>query len=72
MYVRGIRYSIHSAGTESGSRSFTNPMFNIEPPSNIYSDQPTKDITFGVENPTYVALEELGKDCNIADNGDGK
>ena len=47
-------------------------MFNIEPPSNIYSDQPTKDITFGVENPTYVALEELGKDCNIADNGDGK
>ena len=70
MYVSGILYTL--LGTESGSRSFTNPMFNIEPPSNIYSDQPTKDITFGVENPTYVALEELGKDCNIGDNGDGK
>ena len=48
-------------GGESSSRSFSNPMFNIEPPANLYSEEPTKDITFGVENPTYVALAELDK-----------
>ena len=44
---------------ESSSRSFTNPMFNVEPPANLYSDEPTKDITFGVVNPAYLALTEL-------------
>ena len=51
-------------GGESSSRSFSNPMFNIEPPANLYSEEPTKDITFGVENPTYVALAELDKGEN--------
>ena len=44
------------------SRSFSNPMFNVEPPSNIYSKEPTDDITFGVDNPTYVALSEIKAD----------
>merc|ERR1719369_1413530 len=44
------------------SRSFSNPMFNVEPPSNIYSKEPTEDITFGVDNPTYVALSEMKAD----------
>ena len=55
------------AGLESNSMSFSNPMFNIEPPANLYSEEPTKDITFGVVNPTYVALTEL----NSPDNGEG-
>ena len=42
-------------------------MFNIEPPANLYSEEPTKDITFGVVNPTYVALTEI----NSSDKGDG-
>ena len=41
-------------------------MFNIEPPGNLYSEEPTKDITFGVVNPTYVALTEM----NSPDKGE--
>ena len=70
--VRGThiwRVTTYNIGMESGSRSFSNPMFNIAPPANVYSEEPTKDITFGVENPTYVALEKLGKDNN-SDKGD--
>ena len=40
------------------TRSFSNAMFNVEPPSNIYSEEPTEDMTFGVDNPTYVALND--------------
>ena len=46
-------------GEEDITRSFSNPMFNVEPPSNIYSEEPTEDMTFGVDNPTYVALNEM-------------
>ena len=42
-------------------------MFNVEPPANLYSEEPTKDITFGVVNPTYVALTEI----NSPDKGEG-
>ena len=45
-------------GKEEITKSFSNPMFNVEPPSNIYSEEPTEDMTFGVDNPTYVALNE--------------
>ena len=41
-------------------------MFNVEPPSNVYSEEPSKDITFGVDNPGYVGMTELA-DLN-ADN----
>ena len=58
---------LYLAGLESNSLSFSNPMFNIEPPANLYSEEPTKDITFGVVNPTYVALTEI----NSSDKGDG-
>ena len=34
-------------------------MFNVPPPSNIYSEDPTQDITFGIDNPTYVALATI-------------
>ena len=55
------------AGLESNLMSFSNPMFNIEPPANLYSEEPTKDITFGVVNPTYVALTEMSS----PDKGEG-
>ena len=42
-----------------GTMSFTNPMFDVDPPSNIYSDEPNIDITFGVDNPGYVPLDTL-------------
>ena len=42
-------------------------MFNVEPPANLYSEEPTKDITFGVVNPTYVALTEISS----PDKGEG-
>ena len=42
-------------------------MFNVEPPANLYSEEPTKDITFGVVNPAYVALTEI----NSPDKGEG-
>ena len=58
---------LYLAGLESNSLSFSNPMFNIEPPANLYSEEPTKDITFGVVNPTYVALTEI----NSSDKGEG-
>lgn len=58
---------INMAGLESNSMSFSNPMFNVEPPANLYSEEPTKDITFGVVNPTYVALTEI----NSPDKGEG-
>ena len=45
-------------GEDDFGRSFSNPMFNVKPPSNIYSEEPTEDMTFGVDNPTYVALNE--------------
>ena len=44
------------------ARSFSNPMFNVEPPSNIYGKEPTEDMTFGVDNPSYVALNEMRED----------
>ena len=44
------------------ARSFSNPMFNVEPPSNIYSAEPTQDMTYGVDNPTYVAFNETKVD----------
>ena len=28
-------------------------MFNVDPPSNVYTEEPSLDITFGVENPGY-------------------
>ena len=31
--------------------SFDNPMFNVDLPANVYSEEPTLDITFGVDNP---------------------
>ena len=34
-------------------------MFNVEPPSNIYTEEPSIDITFGVDNPGYVAMTDL-------------
>ena len=54
-------------GLGSNSGSFSNPMFNIEPPANLYTEEPTKDITFGVVNPTYVALTEM----TSPDKGEG-
>ena len=48
--------------------SFSNPMFNVEPPSNVYSEEPSRDITFGVDNPGYVGMTEL-TDLNV-DNKD--
>lgn len=41
--------------------SFDNPMFNVDPPSNVYSEEPTLDITFGVDNPSYVAMKEMSE-----------
>ena len=40
--------------------SFDNPMFNVELPANVYSEEPTLDITFGVDNPSYVAMKDMG------------
>ena len=37
-------------------------MFNVEPPSTISSDEPSQDITFGVDNPSYVAMMEITAD----------
>lgn len=28
-------------------------MFNVDPPANVYTEEPSLDITFGVENPGY-------------------
>ena len=28
-------------------------MFNVDPPTNVYTEEPSLDITFGVENPGY-------------------
>ena len=41
--------------------SFDNPMFNVDLPSNVYSEEPTLDITFGVDNPSYVAMKEMSE-----------
>ena len=55
--------------------SFTNPMFNVDPPSNIYTEEPSMDITFGVDNPGYVAMTDLPANetetVNVADNEAG-
>ena len=40
--------------------SFDNPMFNVDLPANVYSEEPTLDITFGVDNPSYVAMKDMG------------
>ena len=37
-------------------------MFNVEPPSTISPDEPSQDITFGVDNPSYVAMMEITAD----------
>ena len=34
-------------------------MFNVDLPTNVYSEEPTLDITFGVDNPSYVAMKEM-------------
>ena len=47
---------------EELTRSFSNPMFNVQPPSNIYSAEPTEDLTFGVDNPAYIALNDVNMD----------
>ena len=41
--------------------SFDNPMFNVDLPANVYSEEPTLDITFGVDNPSYVAMKEMSE-----------
>ena len=35
-------------------------MFNVDLPANVYSEEPTLDITFGVDNPSYVAMKDMG------------
>ena len=45
----------------ASNMSFDNPMFNVDPPSNVYSEEPTLDITFGVDNPSYVAMKEMSE-----------
>ena len=45
---------------ELGTMSFSNPLFNTEPPANLYSAEPRHHTTgHGLENPTYVAVEEV-------------
>ena len=34
-------------------------MFNVDLPANVYSEEPTLDITFGVDNPSYVAMKDM-------------
>ena len=46
-------------------------MFNVEPPSNVYSEEPSKDITFGVDNPSYVGMTELA-DMNVINKVDNE
>ena len=41
--------------------SFDNPMFNVDLPLNVYSEEPTLDITFGVDNPSYVAMKDMSE-----------
>ena len=41
--------------------SFDNPMFNVDLPANVYSEEPTLDITFGVDNPSYVAMKDMSE-----------
>ena len=41
--------------------SFDNPMFNVDLPVNVYSEEPTLDITFGVDNPSYVAMKDMSE-----------
>ena len=36
-------------------------MFNVDLPSNVHSEEPTLDITFGVDNPSYVAMKEMSE-----------
>ena len=47
-------------------------MFNVQPPANICSEEPTQDITFGVDNPTYVALATISappqQEMSVADD----
>ena len=38
-------------------KSFENPMFNIELPSNISSPDPIQDLTFGLNNPAYTGTQ---------------
>jgi hypothetical protein len=58
---------------EEAPRSFENPMFNQSPPSNLYGPEPggrgaaSQDITFGVENPVYLALAELRQEAEVAE-----
>ena len=45
------------------NKAFENPLFNVEAAGNLYSPDPLgkvpEDMTFGVENPTYVAMSNM-------------
>ena len=42
----------------AGSHNLEQKYFE-EPPSNLYSPEPSQDLTFGLENPVYMALAQV-------------